>query len=187
MLMPEPLDALAGQLQLTFRSVYSSILNIRIECLRILQPGGTCALSTWQTIGWIPDVQAAVATIQGAPPFPDADAFAGAMIKGAWHDTSFVETSLKHAGFEDVVVNHSRHVSNMGNSEEHADLFSGMLPNILVGSKAWTKDDLEKYGKLLGPALANFYKERDGEAKDVKFEMVALITTARKPALSERL
>ncbi|KAF7986405.1 hypothetical protein HWV62_31127 [Athelia sp. TMB] len=163
MLMPEPVDALA-------------------ECLRILQPGGTCGLSTWQSIGWIPDVQAAIATIQGAPPFPDAHAFGAAMIKGDWHDPSFVEATLKRSGFESVVVNTARHVANMGSPEVHADLFSGMLPNMLLGSKAWTNDDVERYGKLLAPALARYYKDRDGEGKDVEFEMVAVIATAQKPA-----
>ncbi|KAF7986407.1 hypothetical protein HWV62_31259 [Athelia sp. TMB] len=164
MLMPEPEEALE-------------------ECFRILQPGGICALTSWKTIGWIPDAREAIATIEGAPPFPDTIKFLHSMGKGEWHETSWVETTLKRLGFENIELNIARNVPSMGTPEAYGKSFSGMLGQMLLGSKSWTKDDLEKYGQSLGPAVTKFQKEKIGD-KDVEFEMVAIIATARKPLSS---
>jgi len=161
MLMPEPEDALG-------------------ECHRILQPGGVCAFTSWQTIGWIPDIRKVIATIEGAPPLPNTNTFLKSMGKGEWWDTSYVETALKRWGFEDIVLNTVRNVTTMGKPEAYGQSFSGMLGKMLVGSKTWTQEDFEKYGKLLAPAVTIYYKEKNGE-KEVELEMVAILATARKP------
>lgn len=139
-----------------------------------------CALTGWETVGWIPDAREAIATIEGAPPFPETKAFFRAMGKGEWWDTSFVEAAIKRKGFEDIVINTMRNVPTMGKPEVYGQSFSGMLGQMLVGSKAWTKEDLEKYGKSLAPALTKFQAEKNGD-EEVAFEMVAILATARKP------
>jgi len=161
MLMPEPEDALG-------------------ECFRILQPGGICAFTSWKTIGWIPDTRNAIATIEGAPPFPDTITFLHAMGKGDWFDPSYVESTMKRRGFESIELNTVRNEPSMGTPEVAAKAFSGMLGQMLIGSKTWTKDDLEKYGPSLAPAMTKYQREKNGE-KEVAFEMVAIIATARKP------
>ena len=127
-----------------------------------------------------PNARAAIATLEGAPPCPDTIKFLHSMGKGDWYEMSFVETALKRWGFENIELNIVRNVPSLGTPEVYGKGFSGMLGQMLLGSKSWTKEDLEKHGKSLAPALTKFQKEKIGD-KDVEFEMVAIIATARKP------
>jgi len=138
-----------------------------------------CALSTWETIGWVPDVRAALATITGAPPFPDAETFRGTMGKGQWHLPEFVEQQLATHGFEEIEVEVVPSSSFIESAAFYAEQYSEMM--VQLTTRFWNDEDRDKYGGLVKPALLKYLTEKYGEGKPFEMKMVAIIATARKP------
>jgi len=150
------------------------------EIARILRHGGVCAFSTWQKAGWGPDVQAVLATIPGAPPFPDAEVIMMALSGGArWHDPLFVEQRLAAHGFEDIDVGVVASLASVDDAAAYAELFTPMLARL--ASVVWSGEDCERYCGLMKPALLKYMTEKYGEGRRIEWEMVAIIATARKP------
>lgn len=127
------------------------------------------------------DIRAAVATIPGAPPFPEHDDFMKTMNRGAlWHRPSYVEQQLAAHGFEDVKVEVMTSLPSIDSPAAYAELFS----RVIVGFMApliWSNEDREKYADLVKPALLEYTTEKYGEGQRIEWEVTAIVATGRKP------
>lgn len=150
------------------------------EIFRILRPGGICAFSTWKTAGWVPDVVAALATIPGAPPFPDTEKLMIGVNHGAlWHHPSYVEQQLPAHGFEDAKVVTITSLASVDSPATYVEMFWRILTGMIY--IFWSNEDREKYTGLAKPALLKYMTEKYGEGQRIEWEMTAILATARKP------
>lgn len=70
------------------------------ELYRLLQPGGSLAMTTWLRPGWLDDARAAFATDPEIPAFPTVDEFRGLLNAGGiWDDAQWMKDSAAKAGF----------------------------------------------------------------------------------------
>ena len=150
------------------------------ECFRILKPGGACGLTTWVTAGWTPDVREALATLTGAPPFPEDEVFLRSVGDGKpWHHPEYVKRKLEDHGFEDIKVEVVPDSSLIDNTAAFVDQFSGMLG--WFTSKFWSEEDRAKYGGEVKRVLMKHMSQKYPDGQAVELTMVAIIASARKP------
>jgi len=177
--MPDPTAALNGWRSLHF---FGCQLTYRTatECFRILKPGGVCGISTWDTLGWTPHVRGAIATITGAPPFPDDETFLRSMSDGKpWHRAEYVEQKLGDHGFQGIKVEIMANSYTMDSATYFVELFSGMSAQFTA--KFWSEDDHARYGREVKPALMKYMTEKYPDDQAFELTMVAIIASARKP------
>ncbi|KAF2179241.1 S-adenosyl-L-methionine-dependent methyltransferase [Zopfia rhizophila CBS 207.26] len=164
-----------------WQNIPNSIEAIR-ETYRMLKPGGIFGATSWERIGWYDDAYEAVEKIPGAPSFLDRDTFMRIRTNGEWDRPEFVRETLKKEGFVDIVVEvHSTPIRMDSAEETMAVSFPKMLPAFTV--KAWSKEENEKYAPLMKPALGEYLLNKYGSGKPFSYDMVAIIATARKPAV----
>lgn len=149
-----------------------------IECFRILQPSGICALSTWDTVGWLPDVQAAFATLPDPPMFPDTETFYASMGKGRWYETSFVAQKLTAVGFVDVQVEVVRRNSQTKDAVEFCEVFDTMLH--FITERFWSEEERRRCGPLVKGALLEHLKGKYADGV-IEMDWAAILATGRKP------
>lgn len=150
-----------------------------IECFRILQPSGICALSTWDTVGWAPDVRASFATLPGSPMFPDVETFHASLGKGRWYEASFVEQKLTAVGFVDVKVEVVRRTSHTVDAAEFCRVFDTML-RVLV-ERFWSEEERRRCGPLVEGALVKHLNGKYGDGI-IEMDWAAILATGTKPA-----
>jgi len=127
-------------------------------------------------------MQEATATIPHAPPFPSRAEIMAGMSDGAWDNRSWVKETLEKRGFENVKIDVQRVDMEWSNVQELQDsIFPKMMS--MAARKLWRKDDQDTFGPLLKPALEKYLLERYWKESPFQFEMVAIIATAKKPAL----
>lgn len=143
----------------------------------MLKPGGTCALSSWDTIGWIPIVRAAFTTLPGPPPFPDTETMLSSFGPGSWHRTKHAEEQLLAHGFVEVNVQIARNTMTMKNAAEFVEAFSMIIP--LITSKFWSDQDRERCGGLIDGALMDYLTGKYGEGP-INLDWAAILATGRK-------
>jgi hypothetical protein len=177
--MPDPTAVLDG------RYCISGLIGRRLtsymvtECFRVLKPGGKCGVTTWVTAGWTPDVREALATITGAPPFPEDEIFMGSVGDGKpWYRAEYVQQKLEDHGFKDVKVDVVPDSSTIDNAAAFVDQFSGMVGWFI--SKFWSEDDRAKYGEEVKPALMKYMSEKYPDGQPIGLSMAAIIASARK-------
>jgi len=149
------------------------------ECFRMLKPGGVCGITNWKSVGWISDVQGAIATIPGAPPFPDMITFFNRMAPGEWYIPDAAAQMLTSQGFQDVTVETMSFSFITTNGQAFATEFGSMLGHFLT--KCWSAADVEKYVPQVKGALLKYCDEKYGEGKPLTTETIAIVVTARKP------
>ncbi len=89
------------------------------ELLRLLQPSGTLAMSSWKKVGWIHDVRAAFDSDPEIPAFPTDEEFRNIMNSGGvWDDVDWLRENVAKAGFVDVNVVEVPHTSSLDTVEE---------------------------------------------------------------------
>jgi len=150
------------------------------ELLRLLQPCGTLAMTSWDKVGWVEDVKAAFATDPEIPAFPTDDEFrAVTNAGGIWHDPAWIKDAVQKAGFTSVEVREVPHTSTLNSVEEFARMLAGMLG--LIQKMLWTQEQREEFKDRTDKAVVSYmkHKYRDGE---IKWDWVAILTTAQKPA-----
>jgi len=178
--VPDPTAALNGEWDFPHLLNGCQLTVRAIECFRMLKPGGICALSTWDTIGWIGDVRAAFATIPGAPPFPDVESWLASWGEGAWHRATYVEQQLTAHGFVNVRVEIVPDTVTIPSPEQYYEVFSPMVQHIKT--KFWSEDECERCGGSIKPALLKYLTDKYGEGRPVETNWAAILTTASKPS-----
>lgn len=159
--------------------MHQQALMRSIECFRILQPSGTCALSTWDTVGWIPDMRAVFATLPGSPTFPDTEAFHASLGKGRWFEASFVKQKFTALGFVDVKVEVVRRTSQIKNAAEFVEIFSTMAQFIM--ERFWSEEEKLRCGSLIKGALLEYLTSKYGDGA-IEMDWAAILATGTKPA-----
>ena len=149
------------------------------ELHRMLQPGGTLAMSSWEKVGWMPDVRAAFALDPELPPMPEDSTLRRAFSPdGEWDRPEWIRETVQQAGFTEVMVESVPHTSVLDGTSE----FMGMV-NMTVGmitSRSWSKDEQEKYADRAKSLTANYMTTKYGDGA-IKWDWVAILTTAKKP------
>ncbi|CAP96441.1 hypothetical protein E8E15_007455 [Penicillium rubens] len=146
------------------------------EVMRILQPGGTLTISTWQRTEWLAVVEAAVAIIPADLPFPTTKEFMSCMNPG-WDSEDYVHSRFEEAGF------HSVQVTTISKQFETSveDLYKIAQPVIpIIVSKWWNQEQRDKYENDILPALQRHLNETYGENGLVPQEWTAVFATGQK-------
>nr|AOC84391.1 OxaG [Penicillium oxalicum] len=146
------------------------------DSLRILRPGGTLTISTWQKTEWLGVLEAAVKTIPTRLPFPTTKEFMSCMNPG-WDDENYVRGRLEEAGFV--------HVYSTTISKEFqistADLYKIAAPVIpIIVSKWWTTEQKEAHEHEILPALAKHLEATYGETGLVPQKWTAVFAKGEK-------
>jgi hypothetical protein len=154
------------------------------ECFRILESGGVCGISTWGTVGWMPDVREAFATITGAPPFPDHKTLQSSLGDGGqWYRSEYVKQKLADHGFEGIKVEVVPSPVTFDNVPAFVEHFLAMSTQFTA--KFWSKDDHAKYSGEIKPALMKHMTKKypEGHATELTkaTQMMAIVASARKP------
>ncbi|GES57382.1 putative UbiE/COQ5 family methyltransferase [Aspergillus terreus] len=147
------------------------------ECLRILQPGGTVAISNWQLPEWLVIAKSAVDTMPGNPPFPTVKEFLASLNEG-WDSEEPTRVKLEQEGFDTVQVTTVSQKLSLTKSTL-VELIKPMLPVIL--GRFWTDEQRAKHEKDIPTALQQYLDEKYGASDDVPVEPRVIIATARKP------
>jgi len=127
-------------------------------------------------------MQKATATIPGAPPFPSQAALMSEMSDGSWDNRTWVKETLENHGFENVKIDVKLIDMEWLNVQELKDsIFPKMMS--MAPAKIWSKEDYDTFGPLLAPALEKYLTGKYWKESSFQFEMVAIIATAKKPAL----
>ncbi|KAL5366302.1 S-adenosyl-L-methionine-dependent methyltransferase [Aspergillus floccosus] len=147
------------------------------ECLRILQPGGTVAISNWQMPEWLVIVKSAVETMPGNLPFPTVKEFLASLNEG-WDSEEPTRVKLEQEGFDTVQVTTVSQKLTLPKSAL-VELTKPMPPVIL--GRFWTDEQRVKHEKDIPAALERYLDEKYGASDDVPVEPRVVIATARKP------
>jgi hypothetical protein len=118
------------------------------------------SLSTTSSLGFLPDVRAALATIPGCAVLPDDTTFLRSQGKGKWDSISFVHEQLEEHGFHDIEVETFFDPSTIASA---AGFIRTFTPSELQLMKlAWNDDDHNRYGDRLTPALSGYLNSKYG-------------------------
>ena len=138
------------------------------EAHRMLQPDGVLGLGSWLDIGinwpWEEACRALDPAVQPRSPYSDT----------AWTAEEDVDTSLRAAGFREIVHERVRLYLRFGDTEEYVGYwYSAKNPGMLRMQSAWG-GDIEEVRATLDRILREKY------AGGKEFPMMALLTSARK-------
>ncbi|KAK5453437.1 hypothetical protein LTS15_006622 [Exophiala xenobiotica] len=132
------------------------------ECYRMLRPGGTLAMTSWEVVGWMPDVRAAMASDPELPGMPPDDQLRKAFSSGAkWDEEPWVRGFVSEMGFVDVGVE------------------KGVF--MLLVNTQWTEEQKEKYRDRAKDVIEKYMADKYGEG-EIQWDWVALMTIAKKAA-----
>ncbi|KAF2137679.1 uncharacterized protein K452DRAFT_291496 [Aplosporella prunicola CBS 121167] len=150
---------------------------------RILRPGGTLALTVWESTGWFEYTAEAVRSLPSPPHFPTWPEFCNAFVSEEdtgprkWHLTSFMVEQIRSHGFEDVqttrVKSHTRHES----AKKYCEVYVPMLK--MITATFWNEEQREKYGGLVEAALVKRLEEVFGEG-EIVLDWEATIIVGKK-------
>lgn len=148
------------------------------EAHRILAPGGTFAISTWQYIGWVKLLNAVITRLSPSLANPTPEEFVHDFGKGAWEDTNWLTETFEKHGFSGTKVTteaRSMTYENQAMCVKMTTPLAGMLTK-----RIWTEEQRKEYMPKLEGAFTDYLKETYGEGGGVSVDMVACLTTARK-------
>ncbi|KAF9893839.1 hypothetical protein FE257_010009 [Aspergillus nanangensis] len=147
------------------------------EVFRILQPGGTIAISSWARPDWVPITKAAVDTMPGNLFFPTTEQFLNALNEG-WDTESHVRSQIEQGGFDFVqVTTVSRKISV--SIAEFMVLITAILP--VITKTFWTQAQRDEHEKNVPPAIQQYLEEKHGADGLVPLEPMVFIATGQKP------
>jgi len=149
------------------------------EIHRILRPGGTLAMSTWERVGWFPDVSAALATEADLPEIKVDETLRQLFSPDArWDDAAFIQQLLPPLGLVDVQTEPVPHRSILPANPGIMGLLNGMLGQIMT--KSWTIEEQDQYGERARTAVERYMKHKYGDG-EIEWDWIAVLTIAKKP------
>ncbi len=152
------------------------------ECYRMLRPGGTLAMTSWEKVGWMPDMRAAMASDPELPAMPPDDQLRKAFSStdGAkWDEAPWVQDFVSDIGFVDVRVEKVHHRSSLTNVTEFMGMIQGVF--MLLINTQWTEEQKEKYRDRAKNVIEKYMVDKYGEG-EIQWDWVAIMTTAKRAA-----
>ncbi|KAK5207927.1 hypothetical protein LTR47_005842 [Exophiala xenobiotica] len=151
------------------------------ECHRMLRPGGTLAMTSWEEVGWMPDVRAAMASDPELPGMaPDHQLRKAFSADGAkWDEEPWVHDFVSEMGFVDVRVEKVKHRSSLSNVTEFMGMIQGVF--MLLVNTQWTGEQKEKYRDRAKDVIEKYMVDKYGKG-EIQWDWVALMTIAKKAA-----
>ncbi|KAJ5666850.1 Acetylaranotin bis-thiomethyltransferase [Penicillium macrosclerotiorum] len=146
------------------------------ESVRILQPGGTIAFSTWIDPAWISVVQQAAKVIPGNFPFPSSKEFLKVLGSGEWDSVSWIETQLKERGLQDIQVQPNTQAISL-TVPDFSKMVAVMFP--MITKFFWTEEQRERQEEFVG-GLQQYLERTYGKDGEMAMEWTAILSTARK-------
>ncbi|KAL4949264.1 putative UbiE/COQ5 family methyltransferase [Aspergillus filifer] len=146
------------------------------ECLRMLQPKGTLAISLWKYCGWFTITRNAIHThLSPTLPYPGEEILN--LVDSGWSTESGVRSYLETSGFSDIQTTIDKKQCRM-TPDDLVDACTMIVPAIV--KKFWTSEQRKMYeGKVVG-AVREYIGgliEEDGMGV---LEAEAVIAVARK-------
>ncbi|KAB8225994.1 S-adenosyl-L-methionine-dependent methyltransferase [Aspergillus novoparasiticus] len=147
------------------------------ECVRVLQPGGMLAVSTWKSTVWVCTLSAAITSLSGNLPAPSDKEINGVYNVG-WNEESSVRAKSEQAGFSDIKVRtvKKEYLVPVSQFVENCTL---LIPIII--SIFWTQDQRDQYESELPMAIHRYVQRIHGRNGTASMEAEAIIATGRKP------
>ena len=149
------------------------------ELIRLLKPGASVGMTTWEQVGWVQDVREAFESNDELPAFPTDAALRKAFstTEEIWHEPEAVKKHLVSHGFVDVNVQSKSITTNFT-----IDEFVGIMPGTvgMITGRCFTPEQREKY-KLLAEQTAETYTRKKYGKEAVVWNWTAIVATARKP------
>lgn len=150
-----------------------------LEIRRVLAPGGTIGIGTWETLSWYPFLCETIKSFPEVPPPPTEREFMKEWGKGHWEETAWVENEFKKHGFADVKV---EVVENTSVHDSIEAFMEGMrLPITQFTGTYWNEEQREKYTPKIEPTMKNILTDRFGEGAKIEMVWRAILSTGRKP------
>ncbi|KAJ5510115.1 hypothetical protein N7453_002218 [Penicillium expansum] len=146
------------------------------ETVRMLQPGGTIAFSTWIEPGWIGVARRAIERMPGNLPFPEAQQLMAVMTEGEWNSKLWIESQLEGRGFQDIDVRPTT-IKLTLTCPVFLEMTMLVLPMMM--KSFWTEEQREEHKDKVGPALEK-YLEDTYQNGNIHTDWVAILSTARK-------
>ncbi|KAE8333669.1 S-adenosyl-L-methionine-dependent methyltransferase [Aspergillus sergii] len=147
------------------------------ECVRVLQPGGILAVSTWKSTIWVCTLTAAITSLSGDLPAPSEKEINGVYNVG-WDEGSSVRAKFEQAGFDDIEVRTVKKEYSVPISQfiENCTFLIPTIVNIF-----WTQDQRDQYESELPMAIHRYIERIYGRGGMASMEAEAIIATGRKP------
>ncbi|KAL4946609.1 hypothetical protein BDV06DRAFT_208527 [Aspergillus oleicola] len=147
------------------------------ECLRILQPGGTLAISLWKQCGWFDIARSAItAHLSPSLPYPGEEILN--LPNSGWDTEYGVRTYLETAGFSDIETTVVEKKCTM-TLDDLADACLMMVPFVL--DKFWTSEQRDMYADKVPGAVREYIEAVFGVDGMGELEAEAVIAVARSP------
>ena len=150
------------------------------ELHRLLQPGGTLAMSSWKRVGWVDDVRAAFALDPEIPTFPPDEEFRKLLnADNGWDDVEWIRDNITNQGFVDVALREIPQTTAMHSVEEFTQLLGPMVG--MLQQRMWTQEQRDKCKDKANEAVISYMtnKYKGGE---IMWDWVAIVTKAKKAA-----
>ncbi|KAJ5970477.1 uncharacterized protein N7479_000395 [Penicillium vulpinum] len=146
------------------------------ETVRMLQPGGTIAFSTWIEPGWMAIARNAIESMPGDLWFPETAKLLAVMSDGKWDSKPWIESQLEERGFQDINVRATT-VKQTLTSPVFVDMAMLMIPTMI--NSFWTEKQREENKDKIRPALEKYMADTYGNG-NIDTDWVAILSTARK-------
>ena len=151
------------------------------EVWRSLAPGGVIGIATWQSLGWTLVVQR-ILQLLGSP------LVVGNILKAYksksgydWSSTDEVKELLRARGYTDISVEVHHSVTKLKREEVVGNKGWMMMFTSLMGT--FSEDERKEWADKIIPTLESRWMELFPETGLAEMPMVAVISTARKPAV----
>ncbi|CAI7615849.1 unnamed protein product [Penicillium glandicola] len=151
-------------------------LNVPLETVRILQPGGTIAFSTWIEPGWIAVTREAIESMPGSLSFPETPKLLAVLTDGQWDSKPWIESQLEERGFQDIDVRTTTTKLTL-TSPVFVEMTMLILPVMM--KSFWTEKQREENKDKVRPAIEKYLEDTYGYG-NIETEWVAILSTARK-------
>jgi hypothetical protein len=148
------------------------------EAFRVLRPGGVVAVSIWCKVGWKPDVEEAMQSVQGAPRFPTTEELLRSHTSDpGYRDSKTIVETLSDFGFEGVAVAKRTGDSVLRDVDEYLLMNQAVLG---LFTKSWTDEQKETFCRKASQAVEKYMLEKYAQGP-ISWNWGAFLATANKP------
>ena len=124
------------------------------ESLRILQPGGVLALSSWEGNQWM-DIMKVIGDVRPDKVLPE--------LPKAWSNVDLLKAELETAGFKDVTSERVAVTMQFENRDSFVDMLVTKMPHMVAMTKDMSAEDVQRLRELSIAKCEEMSSEEPGE------------------------